>query len=171
MQSSFICGYLLNSVIKVSIFSHYAQANLKELISVILPISFPANKAKHIKEACEILVEKHQGEVPDTLESLAELPGIGRKTANAILINAFGKVQGIVVDTHVIRVAYRLGWTKSKKPEEIESDLMKVIPQSEWARITWLLKDHGRALCRPEPQCSECSLEDICPKSGVPKGL
>jgi len=150
----------------------YAQANLKELIAVILPISFPANKAKHIKEACEILAEKHQGEVPDTLESLAELPGIGRKTANAILINAFGKIQGIVVDTHVIRVAYRLGWTKSKRPEEIESDLMKIIPESEWARITWLLKDHGRAVCRaPEPQCSECSLEDLCPRSGVPRGV
>ena len=148
----------------------YAQANLQQLISDIKGISFPANKAKHIKEACRILVEKHEGKVPDTIEALVELPGIGRKTANAILINAFGKVQGIVVDTHVIRVAYRLGWTKSKDPEKIEGDLMGLIPRADWARITWLLKDHGRAVCRaPIPLCSQCTLEELCPKAGVTK--
>lgn len=148
----------------------YARANLETLIKEISPVSFPANKAKHIKEACKILVEKYQGKVPDTIEELVELPGIGRKTANAILINAFGKVDGIVVDTHVIRLAYRLGWTKSQKPEKIEQDLMKIIPRTDWARITWLLKDHGRAVCTaPIPACSRCALEPDCPKTGVTK--
>lgn len=148
----------------------YARADLQKLISEIWGISFPANKAKHIREACRILVEKYKGQVPETLEALTELPGIGRKTANAILINAFGKVTGIVVDTHVIRVSYRLGWTKSKDPEKIEEDLMGFVPQTEWARITWLLKDHGRTVCRaPVPMCSRCILAELCPKAGVTK--
>lgn len=148
----------------------YAEADLETLIREIQPISFPANKAKYIKQACKILVEKYQGKVPDTLDQLVELPGIGRKTANAILINAFGKVQGIVVDTHVIRLAYRLGWTQTKNPEKIEQDLMKIIPREDWARITWLLKEHGRAICKaPVPACSRCILEPHCPKRGVTK--
>jgi endonuclease-3 len=150
----------------------YARADLETLIKEISPVSFPANKAKYIREACKILVEKYHGKVPDTVEQLVELPGIGRKTANAILINAFGKVEGIVVDTHVIRVAYRLGWTKSKNPEKIEQDLMTTIPRADWARITWLLKDHGRAICKaPIPECSRCALGPYCPKAGVTKSL
>ena len=148
----------------------YAQADLETLIREISPITFSANKAKYIKQACKILVEKYHGKVPDTVDQLVELPGIGRKTANAILINAFGKVEGIVVDTHVIRVAYRLGWTKNKNPEKIEEDMMKMIPREDWARITWLLKDHGRAVCKaPIPECSRCTLESYCPKAGVTK--
>ena len=148
----------------------YARANLNSLIKQIRPISFPANKARYVKKACKLLVEKYQGKVPNTLEQLVELPGIGRKTANAILINAFGKIEGIVVDTHVIRLSYRLGWTKSKNPEEIEQDLMKIIPRADWARITWLLKEHGRAVCKaPVPECSRCVLEPNCPKGGVAK--
>ena len=148
----------------------YARADLETLIQEMSPVTFPANKAKYIKQACKILVEKYHSKVPDTVEQLVELPGIGRKTANAILINAFGKVEGIVVDTHVIRVAYRLGWTKSKNPDTIEQDLMKIVPKSDWARITWLLKDHGRAVCKaPIPDCSRCKLEPLCPKAGVTK--
>jgi endonuclease-3 len=148
----------------------YARADLQALIKDIRPISFPANKARHIKAACAILVRKHQGNVPDFFDQLVELPGIGRKTANAILINAFGKVEGIVVDTHVIRVAYRLGWTKQTTPEKIEHDLMKLIPKTDWMKVPWLLKDHGRAVCTaPVPACSRCALEAKCPKAGVTK--
>ncbi len=148
----------------------YAQADLETLIKEISPVSFPGNKAKHIQQACAILVEKYQGRVPDTIEQLVELPGIGRKTAITILINAFGIVNGIAVDTHVIRVASRLGWTKSKDPEKIEQDLMMIIPREEWARVTWLLKAHGRAVCKaPSPLCSACSIEPDCLKAGVAK--
>jgi endonuclease-3 len=148
----------------------YARADLKSLTREIKAITFSANKARHIKAACRMLVEKHRGKVPGTLEQLVELPGIGRKTAHAILINAFGKVEGVVVDTHVIRVAYRLGWTKNTKPDKIEQDLMKLIPRTDWARVPWLLKDHGRAVCSaPVPACSRCALEPHCPKAGVTK--
>jgi endonuclease-3 len=106
------------------------------------------------------------------MEELTALPGIGRKTANTILINAFNKVEGIPVDTHVIRISYRLGWTKSKKPEEIEQDLMKIIPKEDWKKIAYLLKAHGRAICRaPVPSCSKCFLDKLCPKNGVTKKL
>jgi len=148
----------------------YARADLQTLIKDIRPISFPANKARHIQAACAILVNKYQGNVPDSLDQLVELPGIGRKTANAILINAFGKVEGIVVDTHVIRVAYRLGWTKQTNPDKIERDLMSLIPKADWKKVPWLLKDHGRAVCTaPVPACSRCELEPECPKCGVTK--
>jgi len=150
----------------------YAKADLETLIQKISPVSFPANKAKYIQQACKILADKNNGKVPSTMAELIELPGIGRKTANAILINAFEKIEGIVVDTHVIRLSYRLGWTKSKNPEKIEQDLMKIIPKDDWARITWLLKEHGRAICKaPVPACSQCMLEPHCPKAGVTKRM
>ncbi|MBI5197510.1 MAG: endonuclease III, partial [Nitrospirae bacterium] len=146
----------------------YARADRETLIREIMPVTFPANKAKHIQEACRIIQEKYAGKVPDTMEELVALPGIGRKTANAILINAFGKVEGIVVDTHVIRVSYRLGWTKHKDPEKIEQDLMKIVPREDWARVTWLLKAHGQKVCKaPEPFCNRCTLEPLCPTSDV----
>jgi endonuclease III len=148
----------------------YARANLQTLIRDIRPVSFPANKAKHIKAACAMLVEHSHGKVPESLGQLVQLPGIGRKTAHAILINAFDKVDGVVVDTHVIRVAYRLGWTTNTKPEKIEQDLMRLIPKADWAKVPWLLKDHGRAVCSaPVPACSRCALEPECPKAGVTK--
>ena len=138
----------------------------------IKSITFFNNKAKSIREASKILMEKHGGKVPHTMEDLIMLPGVGRKTANAILINAFDKVSGVVVDTHVIRVAYRLGLTRNTNPEKIEKDLMAVVPKSEWKRITWLFKDHGRAVCKaPVPVCSKCVLNSICPKQGVTKSL
>jgi len=151
----------------------FAKADVKDIIHYIKNITFAVNKAKHIKEACKILVEKHGGKVPKTLEELTELPGIGRKTANAILQNAFGIVNGIVVDTHVLRVSYRLGWTSSdKNAEKAEQELMEIIPKKEWQKLPHFLKDHGRAICRaPVPLCSKCFLSQICPKKGVMKKL
>jgi len=146
----------------------YAEASLSSLEKEISAITFYKNKAKHIKEACKMLVEKYNGKVPQTMEELTQLPGIGRKTANAILINAFDIVTGIPCDTHVIRVSYRLGWTKSKNPDKIEQDLMNLLPKSEWKKIPYLLKDHGRAVCKaPVPYCSRCVLNKLCPKQGV----
>jgi endonuclease-3 len=150
----------------------YANANLQELINDIRPVTFAGNKARNIIKACKILAEKYKGKVPDNMNDLISLPGVGRKTANTILINAFNKVEGIPIDTHVLRLSYRLGWTKSKKPEEVEQDLMKIIPRKEWKKIAYLLKAHGRAVCKaPVPICSECFLSKLCPKNGVTKRL
>jgi endonuclease-3 len=138
----------------------------------IKSITFFNNKAKNIREACRIIMDKFGGKVPETMEELVMLPGVGRKTANAILINAFDKVFGIVTDTHVLRVGYRLSLTKNTNPEKVEKDLMAVVPKSEWKRITWLLKDHGRAVCRaPVPVCTKCVLNKVCPKNGATKQL
>ena len=148
--------------------SDYTKLDEKDIAA----ITFFRNKAKYTREACKILIEEHKGRVPETMEELIKLPGIGRKTANAILINAFDKVVGVVVDTHVLRVGYRLGLTKNTNPEKVEKDLMAGLPKSEWKRITWLLKDHGRAVCKaPVPYCSKCVLNRICPKQGVTKQL
>ncbi|MFQ6090826.1 MAG: endonuclease III [Candidatus Bipolaricaulia bacterium] len=146
----------------------YATVLLEELEGYIRKIPFYRNKAKHIQEACQILVERYDGEVPQTAEELIRLPGIGRKTANAILINAFDKVEGIVVDTHVIRLARRMGLSQSKDPDKIERDLMEIIPRSGWKRLPWLFKAHGRAVCTAKrPKCGECILDELCPKVGV----
>jgi endonuclease-3 len=150
----------------------YANADLEELIDAIKSVSFAGNKAKYIKKACSVLVEKHKGEVPKNLDELVNLPGIGRKTANTILINAYGIVEGIPCDTHVIRVSYRIGWTKSKNPDIIEKDLMNLLPKEKWAKIPYVLKAHGRNVCQaPVPICSKCSIKNLCPKSGVTKSL
>jgi endonuclease-3 len=150
----------------------YAKADLREFTNEISSVTFAGMKAKNIIETCKILVEKHNGKVPETMEDLTSLPGIGRKTANTILINAFNKVEGIPVDTHVIRISFRLGWTKSKKPEEIEQDLMKVVPKEDWKKISYLIKAHGRTICQaPIPYCSKCFLDKLCPKNGVTKKL
>ncbi|MBI2141181.1 endonuclease III [Candidatus Woesearchaeota archaeon] len=138
----------------------------------IKSITFFNNKAKNIREACRIIMARFSGKVPETMDELVTLPGIGRKTANVILINAFNKVSGIAADVHVLRVGYRLGLTKNTSPDKVEKDLMAVVPKSEWKRITWLLKDHGRAVCRaPIPYCSKCVLDKVCPKNGVTKRL
>jgi endonuclease-3 len=104
------------------------------------------------------------------VEELTKLPGVGRKTAVAILANGFDKIEGIPCDTHCIRLAYRLGWTKNKNPDKIEQDMMKLFDKKEWKKLPWILKAHGRALCTaPIPKCSKCPLEKICPKVGVTK--
>jgi endonuclease-3 len=145
----------------------YANSSVTDIESIIKSVTFYKNKAKNIKEACRVLAEKHDGRVPKTMNELISLPGIGRKTANAILINAFGVVEGIPVDTHVIRLSQRLGWTKNKDPEKIEQDLMKIVPKSEWKTMPHLLKDHGRAVCTSAPKCDRCVLSKDCPKIGV----
>ena len=148
----------------------FANTDLRELEKDIRSTGFYRNKAKNIKNTCKILIEKHNGKIPDTMEELLELPGVARKTANIVLNNAFGKIEGIAVDTHVLRNSFRLGMTKNKNPVKIEQDLMKMFPKNQWNKITYLLIEHGRALCKaPTPICSECLLNKLCPKNGVIK--
>ncbi len=146
----------------------FANASLPELRKEISSITFFNNKAKNIKACCAALVENFSSKVPRTMKELVLLPGVGRKTANVVLSNAYGIVVGIPVDTHALRVSYRLGWTNSKYPDKVERDLMKLIPKSDWKEVQWLLKDHGRAVCKaPIPFCSKCMLSEFCPKNGV----
>lgn len=148
----------------------YANATQAELLKYIKKITFANNKAKNIINACKMLVEQHKGKVPESVDELVKLPGIGRKTANAIVQNAFGIVVGIPCDTHVLRVAYRLGWTTNKNPDKVEKDLMAIFTKRQWDKIPHLLKAHGRAVCKaPVPACSECPLNKLCPKKGVTK--
>lgn len=141
-------------------------ASSTDLASDIKSINFSNNKAKNIKAMATILVEKYQGKVPDTMSELVSLPGVARKTANVVLSNAFGKNEGIVVDTHVIRVSNRLGLTKTTDPKKIEQDLLPLFPQSEWGNVSHLFIYLGRELCIARtPKCSECPLQNICPSS------
>ena len=142
----------------------YANASLEELQNDIKSINFYRNKAKYIKEACKIIVEKYGGKVPDSMEELVKLPGVSRKTANVVLSNAFRKDEGIVVDTHVIRLSKRLGLTNEKNRDKIEQDLMKKYPKEAWFDIANLLIAHGRRVCKARnPDCDNCVLKDICP--------
>jgi len=141
---------------------NYATADLKTLEEDIKPTGFYKNKAKHIKKCCQVLVEKYHGQVPANLEVLTKLPGIGRKTANVVLGNAFG-IPGIVVDTHVRRVANRLGLTKHQDPLKIEKDLMQLIPKEKWTKFSLQLTWHGRRICKArKPQCNKCPLHKWC---------
>jgi len=150
----------------------YANADLKEFTKEISAVTFAGMKAKNITSACKILVEKYNEKVPETMDDLTSLPGVGRKTAGTILINAFGKIENIPCDTHVLRISYRLGWTKSKNAEIVEQDLMKLLPKNIWGKIPYILKAHGRAICNaPAPSCSKCFLDKLCPKHGVTKKL
>jgi len=148
----------------------YANSNLKEFTKEISAVTFAGMKAKNIINSCKILVEKYNGKVPDTMEELIQLPGVGRKTAATIMLNAYGIAAAIPTDTHVSRISYRLGWTKNKDPDKIEQDLEKTIPKEEWSKIAYRLKAHGRAICTaPIPFCSKCILDKLCPKNGVTK--
>jgi endonuclease-3 len=150
----------------------YAKVSEKELANEIKTITFATNKAKNIIAACKILVEKFDGRVPKTIDELTALPGVGRKTANTILSNAYNIISGIPVDVHVQRVSFRLGLTKNKNPDKIEQDLMEIIPKSDWKKFPYILKSHGRALCKAlDPFCSKCFLNKLCPKIGVKKKL
>jgi endonuclease-3 len=116
----------------------------------------------------DAIVERHDGRVPDDMDALVKLPGVGRKTANVVLGNAFGRNEGVVVDTHVTRLAGRLGLTKHTDPVRIETDLMDIIELDEWTDFAHLFIHHGRAVCKaPTPRCEECVLADICPSSRV----
>ena len=147
--------------------SDYARADLKTLEGEIRSTGFFRNKAKNIIACGNALEKKFGGEVPRTLEELTSLPGVGRKTANIILGNAFGR-QAIAVDTHVKRVTHRLGWAKSDDPDKIEFELMEVIPQTRWTVGCHQLVFHGRNICvAKRPKCSVCPVNKLCPKVGV----
>ncbi len=140
----------------------YADARREEIEKLISSINFYRNKTKSIIACCRKIVDKYNGRVPDTLEGLTELPGVGRKTANIVLGNAFGKY-ALAVDTHVKRVAQRLGLTKEDNPDDIERDLCSIIPKRMWTKATHLLIFHGRKTCRARgPLCGECSVRRYC---------
>jgi len=142
----------------------YANADINVLEQDIKPTGYYRVKARRIKEVCKILVEKFNSEVPKTMEGLLSLPGVARKTANIVLTNAYGINEGIIVDTHVLRLAKRLGLTKSKTRERIEKDLMEIVPKDKWGRFADLLIFHGRRVCKArKPNCEMCVLKDLCP--------
>ncbi len=141
----------------------FAEAPLEEIAEAIRSTGFYQQKARYIKETCKIIVEKYGGEVPKSMEELLELPGVARKTANIVLANAYGIVEGIPVDTHVSRLSQRLGLVQSKDPVKIERELMEIVPQKEWFDFPYLLQAHGRAICTAKkPKCEECLLKDLC---------
>jgi len=142
----------------------FATVPQRELEKDIHSTGFFRAKAKNIIGCCTMLVEKHGGNVPSTMEELLELPGVGRKTANVVLGNAFGKAEGVVVDTHVQRLSGRLGFTKETTPEKIEKDLITIIPRTEWIIFPHLMIWHGRKVCKAKkPLCGECVISDECP--------
>jgi endonuclease-3 len=144
----------------------YAGADPDELEEDIRPTGFYRNKARSLRNMAGALVEEHEGEVPRTMQELVALPGVGRKTANVVLGNAFGVDEGIVVDTHVRRVSGRLGLTQNRDPAKIEQDLMKIVPEQDWTVFSHLLILHGRRTCKArKPDCPNCVLNDICPSA------
>jgi endonuclease III len=147
--------------------AHYARAKLPELEHDIQSTGFFRNKAKNIQNCCRILLERHNGEVPQDIETLVELPGIGRKTANVVLGTAYGVAAGVVVDTHVARISRRLGLTSQKDPEKIEAELMEQFDRKEWIALSHRLIQHGRRYCTARnPKCQECPLLSLCPRIG-----
>ncbi len=144
-----------------------SRASIEEIDKLISSCSMHNTKSKHLKQLSEILHQKYNGEVPKSVDELVKLPGVGRKTAN-ILVSMAYNIPAVGVDTHVARVAHRLGITKSKKSDEIEKDIMDKIPKDEWIRFYTGLILHGRKICKArKPKCDECPLNDICPKIGV----
>jgi endonuclease-3 len=144
----------------------YAAANPARFEKEIQSTGFFRNKTRSILGMAAALVEKHQGRVPDTMEELTALPGVGRKTANVVLGTAFGRNEGVVVDTHVSRISKRLGLSRHSEPEKIERDLMAVVPREEWTMFAHRLIHHGRQICiARSPRCEICPLTDLCPSS------
>ena len=144
----------------------YAEADLKELEQDIRSTGFYHNKARNIKKAAGLLVEKFNSKVPSTMEELLELPGVARKTANIVIFNAYGVIAGVAVDTHVRRLSQRLGLSENEDPNKIEKDLMNIVPKECWMRITDLLIFHGRRICpAKKPKCWACVLNKICPSA------
>ena len=145
----------------------FASASLEELEEAVRSTGFYRNKAKNIKGLATRIAEVYGGKVPSTMEELLTLPGVARKTANVVLSNAFDIHEGIVVDTHVKRVANRLGLTDETDPVKVESDLMKVLPREEWHPFPWRLIRHGRAVCKArKPACDACPIRELCPSAG-----
>ncbi len=146
----------------------YLKVPEAELAADIRPTGFFNQKTKSIRGASRRIVEEYGGRVPDTMEDLLTLPGVARKTANIVLGNAYGKVEGVAVDTHVRRVSQRLGFTEQTDPDKIERDLMRIVPRRKWFDFTYVLIEHGRAVCKaPTPRCEVCPVNDLCPSSRV----
>ncbi len=146
----------------------YATVSQEELEQDIRPTGFYRNKAKNIRAACQRLITNYGGEVPRTMEDLLTLPGVARKTANVVLGNAFGVVEGFVVDTHVGRLARRFGWTTNEDPTKVEQDLMRLVPRKDWLHLSHLMIFHGRAICLArKPLCERCTLAKLCPSAFI----
>ena len=144
----------------------YATVSQEELEQDIRSTGFYRNKAKNIRAACQLLITNYDGEVPNTMADLLKLPGVARKTANVVLGNAFGIIEGFVVDTHIGRLARRFGWTKNEDPVKVEQDLMRLVPRQDWLDLSHLLIFHGRAICQArKPLCERCSLSKLCPSA------
>ena len=142
----------------------YVAAAPEELAQDIQSTGFYRQKAQTIQRCCAALLQHHDGAVPETMEALVQLPGVGRKTANVVLGNALGRPQGIAVDTHVQRLARRLGLTTEMTPDKIESDLLVLVPRKVWTLFSHLLISHGRAVCKARaPQCAACPVYHLCP--------
>ena len=147
---------------------HYGDAELPELEEMIRSTGFFRNKAKSLKALGQALVEKHDGRVPQTMAELNRLPGVGRKTANVVLGNAFGIDEGVVVDTHVGRLSRKLALSEDTDADKVERELMELVPKSDWTLWAHLLIDHGRAVCKArKPACANCVLVDLCPSAEI----
>jgi endonuclease-3 len=145
-----------------------AAAPKEEVERIIKPLGFYRQKADYIINAARVIVEKFGGQVPDTMDELQTLPGVARKTANIVLGNAFGKIEGIAIDTHVKRLSNRLGFSEKNDPDKIEKDLMELIPKDYWFELNYLLIEHGRNICTAKnPKCSRCELKELCPSSQI----
>ncbi len=150
--------------------AEFAAASQVEMERDVKQTGFYRNKAKAVIAASKAIMETHGGQVPATMDELTALPGVGRKTANVVLSNAFKKPVGVVVDTHVARVSGRLGLTNSVDPVMIEADLMKLLPQKEWTTFAHRVIYHGRSICvARKPKCSECALNELCPSAEEPQ--
>ncbi len=146
----------------------YVNADTREFEQDIKSTGFYHNKAKHVLAAAKIVKEKFGGNVPRTMEDITTLPGVARKTANVVLGNAYGVVEGIAADTHVLRLSQRLGLAQGTDPVKIEKQLMELVPRQDWFKLTYLLIDHGRAVCKAQnPNCAACVLNALCPSSRV----
>jgi endonuclease III len=149
----------------------FAESDPLELEQALRQINFYRNKAKNIRDMSRLLVERYHGEVPRTMAELISLPGVARKTANVVLSNAFGDIEGYIVDTHNIRLARRLGLTKSEDPAKIEQDLMAIVPRKDWLDLSHLFIYHGRAVCQArKPLCEECIIASDCPTGRINLG-
>lgn len=140
----------------------------REIETLIYPVSFYRNKARHVRETCRLLIDRFEGRVPTTMAQLLSLPGVGRKTANLVLIIAHRSAENICVDTHVHRISNRLGWVETKTPEQTEQALYLTVPKRWWSSINQFLVTWGQNICRPRyPLCGQCAIQTLCPRIGV----
>ena len=143
-----------------------AGVDVTEVEGIVRPTGFYHNKTKSIMAAARMVMTEFDGRVPDTMEDLMRVPGVARKTANIVISNAYGKVEGIAVDTHVFRLAHRLGLTEEHDPDKVERDLCALLPKDQWFHVNYRFIDHGRAICTAKrPACGACKLSDICPSA------